>query len=79
MADNEQQSPVGTAPVGIMDLYNSSPLKLQPWMQTAGGIPPKAKTCSGTYDPELDSTHGIPKGSWLIMENAPRGLKPMDL
>ncbi|KAK7912201.1 hypothetical protein PG985_014682 [Apiospora marii] len=60
-----------TEPVGVDQLYNSSPLKAQPWMQAVGGIPAKADTCGG----DVDSTHGIPKGSWLIMANAPHGIK----
>jgi len=68
----------GTQPIGITDIYNSSPSKFQPWMQVTGGIPPKARMCRGSagYNcPEADSTHGIAKGSLLIMENAPKGIR----
>ena len=76
MAENEQQFHTETPPIGITDLYNSSPSKTQPWMQVTGGIPAKTKLCGETYDPEVDSTHGIPQGSLLVMENAPKGLRP---
>lgn len=76
MAEKEHQSPEETTPIGIHDLYNSSPSKIQPWMQVTGAILPKAKECDGTYDPALNTTHGVEEGSFLIMENAPRGLKP---
>jgi len=75
MAENdEQQSIEGPKLIGVTDLYNSSPSKAQPWMQATGGIPQRAKLCGG--DPDADSTHGIPQGSLLIMENAPKGLRP---
>lgn len=64
------------SPIAPTDLYNSSPSKIQPWMQATGGIPQKTKQCVGTYDPEVNSTHGIPQGSLLVMENAPKGLRP---
>jgi len=60
---------------GVSQLYNSSPSKMQPWKQGKNGIPKRAPACSG---PDADSTHGIPKGSWLIMQNAPAGLRPQD-
>lgn len=61
---------------GTDELFNSSPAKIQPWKQGASGIPMRAHACSG--GPDADSTHGIPKGSWLIMQNAPAGLRPQE-
>ena len=58
----------------VSDLYNSSPAKIRPWIEAAGGIPSQSQACKGG----ADSTHGIPEGSWLIMQNAPDGLKPRD-
>jgi len=72
MSENTQQSP---KLVGVTELYNTSPSKVQPWMQATGGIP-KTKMCGGTYDPEADCTHSVPQGSLLILENAPAGLQP---
>jgi len=71
--ENEQPISGRTIPAGISQLYNSVPSKVQPWMQPDGGIPARAKACA-----EVDSTHGIQQGSWLIMGNAPVGLKPKD-
>lgn len=76
MADYESILPKEMGTIGITDLYNSSPSKVQPWMQTIGGIPVKRQMCSGDVGPEADSTHGTPEGNWLIMTNAPIGLKP---
>ena len=76
MAETEQRSLRGEAPIRITDLYNSSPSKIQPWLLATGGIPMKAKMCDGNYGPDMDSTHGVPQGGLLIMENAPRGLRP---
>ena len=64
-------SPGAPVPAGISELYNSTPSKVQPWMQATGGIPAQAKICG-----DVDTTHGVPEGNWLIMENAPKGLKP---
>jgi len=61
---------------GIDELHNSTPLKIQPWMQHTGGIPPRA--AMSACGAQVDSTHGIPQGSWLIMGNNPVGLKPKD-
>ncbi|KAJ0120517.1 hypothetical protein J7T55_015246 [Diaporthe amygdali] len=74
--DNYQQPTPTTAPVGVSDIHNSSPTKTQPWMQQTSGIPQKATICGGTPDQVSDSTHGIPQGQWLIMGNAPIGLRP---
>lgn len=75
MAEKEYRPPLATQPIGIMDIHNSSPSKFQPWMQVTGGIPPKARVGGEDYDyPEADSTHGIAKGSLLIMENQPIGI-----
>jgi hypothetical protein len=79
MAENEHRPPLGTQPISVTNIYNSSPSKFQPWMQVTGGIPPKARMCAVDYDcPEADSTHGIPKGNLLIMGNAPNGLVPKE-
>ena len=69
----------GNQPISITDIYNSSPSKLQPWMQATGGIPPRAKVGNLNVDPETDSTHGIPKGSLLIMTNQPAGCRPDEM
>jgi len=76
MAEIQKQFLEEMKVVRTTDLYNSSPSKAQPWRQATGGIPPRTKSCGGQYDPEADSTHGIPQGSWLIMGNAPGGLRP---
>ena len=76
MAENANQSHTEILPIGIQDLYNSSPSKIQPWMQETGGIPKKATLCGGPDNPEKDSTHGIRQGSFLIMANAPVGVRP---
>lgn len=76
MAENGQQSPISIMKqqslIDITDLYNPSPSKTRPWIQAAGGISARDKSRGGTYD----STHGIPQGSLLVMEDASRGLKP---
>jgi len=72
MPENTQQPP---KLVGVTELFNTSPSKVQPWMQAAGGIP-QAKTCSGLYDPAVDCTHTVLQGEWLVLENAPAGLAP---
>ena len=71
--EKELQIPGRTIPARISQLYNSVPSKVQPWMQPDGRIPARAKACA-----EVDSTHGIPQGSWLIMGNNPVGLKPKE-
>jgi hypothetical protein len=60
---------------GVSQLLNSSPSKIQPWKQENNRIPARSQACS---DPDSDSTHGVPKGSWLIMQNAPAGLRPQN-
>lgn len=74
--DQDPIKKLDTAVAGMAELYNSSPAKIQPWKHGAIGIPMRAQACSGGND--ADSTHGIPKGSWLIMQNAPAGLRPQD-
>lgn len=64
--------PHAATPAGISELYNTTPSKIQPWAQATGGIPARAKSCGGGY---VDSTHGVPAGGLLIMENAPKGLR----
>ena len=59
-------------PVPVSELYNSSPSKVQPWILPTGGIPPRATMSGG----DVDNTHGIAQGNWLIMGNAPIGLRP---
>lgn len=78
MAEYEHWPLLGTQPISITDIYNSSPSKFQPWMQVTGGIPPKARMCTDYNHPEADSTHGIRKGNLLIMENVPKGIRPCE-
>ncbi|KAF5969744.1 hypothetical protein FBULB1_10064 [Fusarium bulbicola] len=63
-------------PAGVTELYNSSPAKIQPWIQANGSIPGRSQknTCGGPPDP----THGIAKGDWLIMGNNPAGVQTKD-
>ena len=76
MAENGQQSPISIMEqkslIEITHLYNPSPSKTRPWMQAAERISARNKSRGGTYD----STHGIPQGSLLVMEDASRGLNP---
>lgn len=62
-------------PAGITEFCNSTPSKIQPWKLPTGGIPPRAEATCGA---QVDNTHGIPQGSWLIMGNNPAGLIPKD-
>lgn len=68
--DNDERTPVESTAVGVTQLYNSTPEKVQPWMQPTGGIPEAAIMCAAS-----DNTHGVSEGSWLVMENAPKGLR----
>ena len=70
MLEDAHQSLKETSYAGITHFSNSSPSKVQPWMQATGGVPVGAKMCSGS----TDSTHGIPEGSLLIMGNRPIGI-----
>jgi hypothetical protein len=72
MVNNERRSFKGVSRP-TEELHNSSPEKIQPWMQITGGIPPKKKQSGGCS--VRDSTHGIAEGSLLVMGNAPDGLR----